>query len=726
MGQRQQLFVIARVGKHYRCLAVVHHQLLCGDRSLETCLRLIKIFSAKENRHALEVELRLAAEFYKNQEPPSKTPPLLSGPSWEHHQRSPVRFPFVATCLSVGASIHTDHPDQDADPLDVHMTHFEREDTGFDQSNNNDGILVLDITHLDKVRYCYAAWFRIGWRWYSDPDDPETEEDDGDSLKPALLNTPWSGWDYAQHYIDMNSTPQYVGAMRAVSDKLADHFLIDVSALADVWPWGNWELDQSVEMSKLEAPATVLTGGASLKNQALAKVLQSLLTSEEPDVSLLDAPLGIPSFRKDLQLHLYNLKDDLVRPDLPIAAELLRAAFAGETTLDLARFPGLAPETIIALAQGSGFEGARALSLCPDWNSTEPAALAQAICAFPHLHDLYVMELPGRESEGPIGALYQALAVHPRCPSGRILLAGAASRAIKNRMWLPTAEPFVPPPSHPLLQMMVLYQTYPYHTYGTENLPPLYYFHLADAFLTPTRFANGLVRILTSQLSIEDESVWSRAVAHHFTLASSNFSNPSALEINPLPAEIYTLAKRQFSRSDFKQCSTKMRDLLPGAWTVLIDVGWTRKADREYPPRTRPFVKLPQNFFQVAFVRPREGVTIVADPDAAQSFGPDDIEVVDLEGFLGATAPGTNLEGLHRQLERFETQGRSMIDDADAVAVARGRRLSRTPMEPARACELLRQAIARLPEIRRWYRRTNGWGLAEDEKWYPELDLGAC
>lgn len=477
-------------------------------------------------------------------------------------------------------------------------------------------------------------------------------------------------------------------------------------------------------MSKPEEPATGLTGGASLRDQALAKVLQSLLTSEEPDVSLLDAPLSIPSFKKDLQLHLYNLKDGLVRPDLPIAAELLRAAFAGETSLDLARFPGLAPETILALAQGLGFEGARSLSLCPDWNSTEPAALAQAICAFPHLQDLYVMELPGRESEGPIGALYQALAAHPRCPSGRILLAGAASRAIKQRMWLPTAEPFVPPPSHPLLQMMVLYQTYPYHTYGTENLPPLYYFHLADAFLTPTRFANGLMRILTSQLAIEDESVWSRSVAHHLTLASSTFSNPSALEINPLPAETYTLAKRQFSRSDFKQCSTKMRDLLPGTWTVLVDVGWTQNGDIEFSAASRRLLGLPQSFFQVAFVRPREGVTIIADPDAAQAFGPDDIEVVDLEGFLGATAPRVDLEGLHRQLERFEERGRSDIDDADTVAVARGSRLSRTPMEPARACELLRQAIARLPEIRRWYRRTNRWGLEDDEKWYPELDLG--
>lgn len=58
MGQRHQLFIIAKINARYRVLAVVHNQWLCGIDALEVCLRLIKTFEEPENHLALSHELR--------------------------------------------------------------------------------------------------------------------------------------------------------------------------------------------------------------------------------------------------------------------------------------------------------------------------------------------------------------------------------------------------------------------------------------------------------------------------------------------------------------------------------------------------------------------------------------------------------------------------------------------------------------------------------------------
>src|SRR5271156_1559806 len=60
MGQRHQLFVIAKIANRYRGLAVFHHQWLYGARALKQCLALLAIFSAPANRLAILQELAAA------------------------------------------------------------------------------------------------------------------------------------------------------------------------------------------------------------------------------------------------------------------------------------------------------------------------------------------------------------------------------------------------------------------------------------------------------------------------------------------------------------------------------------------------------------------------------------------------------------------------------------------------------------------------------------------
>lgn len=94
MGQRHQLFVIARVNGRYRCLGAILHQWLYGHTALRRCLAILKIFQDAKNRVALSEELKMASaadEGLWSKEP-------------DDDGVTRVHFPFVMTCLILGAS----------------------------------------------------------------------------------------------------------------------------------------------------------------------------------------------------------------------------------------------------------------------------------------------------------------------------------------------------------------------------------------------------------------------------------------------------------------------------------------------------------------------------------------------------------------------------------------------------------------------------------------------
>ncbi|KAG7293677.1 hypothetical protein NEMBOFW57_003732 [Staphylotrichum longicolle] len=367
MGERHQIFVVARVGKRYRTLAVIHHQYLYDCLALSACLLLISIFSDKANRRPLEMELGLAEEFYSD---PNNTE-SDSTTSYASFRAKPVRFPFIGTCLVVGASTAGLDPDFPR----ASTVHFEPEDTGFAEGDNNTGITVLDITDLDNVRYCFVAWRRIGWRWDLDSDLAQLGP-------PPPLNTPWSGAEYGRHWQGFRDPGVSIDGKRdRLATKLAEFPLVNVTALADLWPWGMWVVDPSAPTDKTQDDTLKHTGGASLRDQALAKLVQSMLSTPQENMGLLDEPMRFPGFQGALRNQLFTVKDELFQS--AAAPGLLRAAWAGETLLDWSRFDGLSPETMMAALQGPELNDARELILCPNWSNTTPLALAQAICSFP-------------------------------------------------------------------------------------------------------------------------------------------------------------------------------------------------------------------------------------------------------------------------------------------------------------------------------------------------------
>lgn len=131
MGQRHQLFIIARISGKYRTLAAVHHQWLYGHTALRRCLDTLKILQNGNNRVPLEEELKMASEYG---EEVWKTPE--AGASWSDKLR--IQFPFITTCLVLGSSFN-------AEDGYFHGVHVEPFHMAYDEGDNNNGKLGLSI-----------------------------------------------------------------------------------------------------------------------------------------------------------------------------------------------------------------------------------------------------------------------------------------------------------------------------------------------------------------------------------------------------------------------------------------------------------------------------------------------------------------------------------------------------------------------------------------------------
>ena len=129
MGQRHQLFVIAKINARYRTLCAIHHQWLYGQTALRRCLGALKIFRNPANRIPLQQEL-IAAQ--------RQDEGFWTAIGKEYYKKnSHVPFPFIATCLITAASF---------DPAEgyFHRVLVEPFYMAYDEGDNNNGKSSLD------------------------------------------------------------------------------------------------------------------------------------------------------------------------------------------------------------------------------------------------------------------------------------------------------------------------------------------------------------------------------------------------------------------------------------------------------------------------------------------------------------------------------------------------------------------------------------------------------
>jgi hypothetical protein len=225
MGQRHQLFVIAKIANQYRGLAVFHHQWLYGARALKQCLALLTIFSAPANRLAILQELAAARRHGESFWTKSGT-----------YDGCEVPFPFISTCLLLGASFNI----EDGYNADVTLEPF---NMAFNGGCNNDGITVIDITDLSHVRYCFVLWARCEAPYF----------DRVEGSQNVLEMRPLSGPTYLGAYYNAKQCKRSTEFRSLI--RQYDHWdLIEVDALANAWPKGKWlgadsELGRSAGMS---------------------------------------------------------------------------------------------------------------------------------------------------------------------------------------------------------------------------------------------------------------------------------------------------------------------------------------------------------------------------------------------------------------------------------------------------------------------------------------------
>ncbi|KAM0421383.1 hypothetical protein ACHAPT_010918 [Fusarium lateritium] len=693
MGQRHQLFVIARVGKYYRPLAAVHHQWLYGASALRSCLRIMRIFSDPSNRLALKHELDLAAIFYKKEPPPPSNPE-----EYEEAERTICPFPIILTCLAVGAAY-------DVEEGRVQAIHELRYDTGYDQGDNNDGITVLDITDLDHVRYCFVN--PGGADIYQDGPDGQISSE----IHPFImlhfwvagfsnLEAPLTGREYLKgYYKDSNPLVQ---KHTHVIEALDESPLIDATTLARTWPWGHWSKEASVQAAEPLSEPKDGNPTKSLRDLAATKLFDRLLESTEDDFdpSLLDEVRNFPGFQKMVKDYLL-CHAELVGP-AQTSAYLLQLAYAGEDCLEWNLFTELDPKTIKAALAFDALKGATGISLTA-LHYGKPAELLEALSSLSHLRTLQVLDWPDRTDDNHSTQLFEALAKSKHhFALKKLTLTGLNAHGIRQDIWRRYKNRPKILEAYPVVQLLVSNGG---NDSGFDNPsdPQLESFYLGDSAIIPERFITGLFQYLASQVlcSLSYNGTGLQC-AHCFACGASTLGETKSVEIEPLPAEVYTIAKGSYHSSLYKGIPSKLRDLTPNGWTVIVSkTSNTQFGGDDSPTTTRMR-------FKYAFVRSKAEIKVDPDRWRGSDIQPDEIEVVDMEGFLGKSAPGIDTSKLAPHLSHLEsclekaTYGRHRVTTNDGEPLL-------SLLSPDETCALLKQFVAAVPEAQKVVTRSAKW-----------------
>ena len=231
-GQRHQLFIVAKVGERYRVLAALHHQWLYGVSVVAQSAKVIRILQASHNQPSIRRELQQAARRW------SKDGKL------EVDDKQPAAFPFLTTCLFIGASIHPGGdfaPAVQIQPLPLN--------TYYNAITNDDGISIYDVTSAPDIRYAFNL----------------LDNSAGESIITA--------GEYIDSYRPEN-----------IWDGFSKLSTIDAAALESAWPgskWINHHPDANANASLVSTTADAFTG-LSLKETAKSKLVIEAL-QDEPD-----------------------------------------------------------------------------------------------------------------------------------------------------------------------------------------------------------------------------------------------------------------------------------------------------------------------------------------------------------------------------------------------------------------------------------------------------------
>ncbi|KAF7872289.1 hypothetical protein EAF04_003213 [Stromatinia cepivora] len=635
MGQRHQLFIIAKINGRYRGLAAVHHQWLFGATALKICLNIRQILQSPANRIALSHELRhatrLSEEDWTRDADYSKTSTAV------------IPFPFTLTCLMIGSALNVkDNYHYNVDDLPFNLA--------FDEGDNNDGITIFDITELEKVRYCFVNFSFI------DEDEDEDENSDAEEGESRIIPppnmTPLTGPQYLWGYYKKDD-PKMQKNFRYLTESFETVPLVDCRALYSAWPDPGWrtpllrggqtkwlrieKILEEEEHSKNEQSDVRTADFPSLRASSLAKVLNAAIEGSSSELpQIIESASLLPDFYPAARSKLYA--DPTIVSNSASARRLLSTILKNESTIDLGPFD-LTTEKILEVLneRSSNPTDVVCLSFSGNPNITE-AFLREILVKFPRLEFLYLLNTPhiplSRKIELLRGTTIQLYDTELLALSF-VGLGGQNVDTVEERE-APSCGHMKPVVSQLIMMTCPHTTTFPRDTgiridyFFTDGVTTPSFrsrnhacIPFTETNIPPSAFIAGLaqyVHYLMSQewyLSINAGDHPALYIAKHLAIPHALFEdNENSLRVGALPRSIW--------RTKLDKCSK----IMPGEWTLVLIVG-----NDFYGPRRDGCTKV-----QYAFVT-------AAPPANTEDSTPDscvpEFVIEDLRGFLESTIPDT-------------------------------------------------------------------------------------
>ncbi|CAH0021315.1 unnamed protein product [Clonostachys rhizophaga] len=583
MAHSNQTFVIAEVYGLYRPIAALGHPDLSGMRALAQCHRQLQIFSHPSNRIALEAELFSAKTFFKNW----TASDLRQRSSSSYDLRSP--FSFISTCLTVGSLHRTDgHP-----PAAIHELPFS---LPFDDYQNGGGIIVIDITNLNKLKYCFAFT----------------------STRKGLRSRPLSARQYLLTYYSEHDKFLQEPRSVAITRGLERWHIIDVVSLA----------------GKTQTP---VTGPRGLVEQTVDKMMKALQSSSSTvDLNTIKQEMShFPGLKKLVQD--WFCENSHLVDGSPNTLSLISLAYEGEQILDWGYFPFLEVSSLEALLQNPEFQNVHTISLAtPRASYNHSKRLWPVLSTLPNLKTVCLLDplsVNGFVTCEPFVELAQS---DLNIRLDKLTITAPFYHSIHEENWISddTSPPLLTP-SFPIAQLLVHHDRPKIH-----DLTQYEYFSLGDALLSPVRLLTGLFQYMSMMRSLLFVTGGTTAlnVSACFAASSSSLAPTQFGEIGPLPAQIYKYGLMAGRKVCHRGKFSSMRDLQPGQWTVLLR-------------------QIRSSTFQYAFVRVRKMIRIKESIRARKPIEPEMIDVFTIEDFLRETAPEVDVGGVQNLYSQLLPEG---------------------------------------------------------------------
>ncbi|TGO12811.1 hypothetical protein BTUL_0082g00570 [Botrytis tulipae] len=374
-----------RIGSRYRTLATVHHrnkfpliiyfslkayfvlEYMFGPDAIELLSNAVHLFQSPENRIGFEHEKRWAT--------------CLRESDWCIRKETNP-FPFTLTCLFMGYSL------KEEDGYSTSSCHPQTFNLEFDRADNNEGITVLDITDIDKIRYCFVN--------IHSESDPRAWGIIKDSGVPSMV--PLSATEYLKSY--GHEQEQFKEAWKEWIHHLSKLDLIDSCTLDSVWPRTTWKLRVGAEIVPLsnsgQEPINVVLPVFS-PPLTLRKACMEKFLKEGFDCPIKELPAKferatlLPDFRLALKSAIFSTPTILASS--AAARYLFSRLLETEKSIDLGPFD-LSPNHIIEVLEQPRKAGVLKILSLSGNQKINDASLVKLINDFPRLQSLYLLDTP--------------------------------------------------------------------------------------------------------------------------------------------------------------------------------------------------------------------------------------------------------------------------------------------------------------------------------------------